>query len=91
MLWSGCHKPFPRLPVLGRSLKCWTKSNLPTGIICTIPGTSVHTVAVYFQQNDIWGGLESAVSAGFGIGAIAAGIDTARILTDLEWGFERDR
>lgn len=62
-----------------------------TGIICIIPGTSVYRVVVYFQQNDILGGLESAVNAGFGIGAIATGIGTARILTDLEWGFEHDR
>lgn len=61
-----------------------------TGIICIIPGTAVYTVLVYFHQNDILGGLKSAVEAGFGIGAIAIGIGIARILTDLEWGFESD-
>lgn len=62
-----------------------------TGIISIIPGTAVYKVLVYFQQNDIWGGLKSAIDAGFGIGAIATGIGVARILTDPEWGFERDR
>lgn len=62
-----------------------------TGIICIIPGTSVYKVLVYFHQNDILGGLQSAVQAGFGIGAIATGIGVARIITDPEWGFERDR
>lgn len=61
-----------------------------TGIICIIPGTAVYTVLVYFHQNDILGGLESAVEAGFGIGALATGIGAARILTDMEWGFERN-
>lgn len=62
-----------------------------TGIICIVPGTSVYKVLLYFHQNDILGGLKSAVEAGFGIGAIATGIGAARILTDAEWGFERDR
>lgn len=62
-----------------------------TGIICMIPGISVYKILVYFNQGDIAGGLESAVKAGFGVGAIATGIGAARILTDPEWGFERDR
>jgi uncharacterized membrane protein YjjB (DUF3815 family) len=62
-----------------------------TGIICMIPGISVYKILVYFNQGDLLGGLESAVRAGFGVGAIATGIGAARILTDPEWGFDRDR
>jgi uncharacterized membrane protein YjjB (DUF3815 family) len=62
-----------------------------TGIICMIPGIAVYKILVYFHQGDIAGGLESAVKAGFGVGAIATGIGAARILTDPEWGFDRDR
>lgn len=59
-----------------------------TGIICMIPGTSVYKVFVYFSQDDILGGLRSAVEATFGIIALACGIGVGRILTDREWGFE---
>lgn len=59
-----------------------------TGIICMIPGTSVYKVFVYFGQDDIAGGLQSAIEAAFGIGALACGIGVGRILTDREWGFE---
>ncbi|GAB4379505.1 MAG: threonine/serine exporter family protein [Elainellaceae cyanobacterium] len=59
-----------------------------TGIIAMIPGIAAYKVLVYLSHGDILGGLQSAVRAGFGVGAIAAGIGTARILTDPEWGFE---
>jgi uncharacterized membrane protein YjjB (DUF3815 family) len=59
-----------------------------TGIICMIPGTTVYKVFVYFGQNDIFSGLQSAIEAAFGIGALACGIGVGRILTDREWGFE---
>lgn len=59
-----------------------------TGIICMIPGTSVYKVFVYFGQDDISGGLQSALEAALGIGALACGIGVGRILTDREWGFE---
>lgn len=60
-----------------------------TGIICMVPGIPAYKVLVYFQQGDIPGGLQSAVEAGFGVGALATGIGAARILTDTEWGFEK--
>ena len=61
-----------------------------TGIICMIPSIAAYKVVVYFSQGDILGGLQSGVEAGFGVGAIAAGIGASRILTDAEWIFERD-
>lgn len=72
------------------------RMNLPlvlfaiTGIICMIPSIAAYKVVVYFSRGEILGGLQSAIEAGFGVGAIAAGIGTARILTDAEWGFEKD-
>lgn len=59
-----------------------------TGIICMIPGIPAYKVLVYFNQGDILGGLQSAIEAGFGVGALVSGIGAARILTDKEWGFE---
>jgi uncharacterized membrane protein YjjB (DUF3815 family) len=61
-----------------------------TGIICMIPGIPAYKVLVYFNAGDILGGLRSAIEAGFGVGAIVIGIGAARIVTDSEWGFERD-
>lgn len=61
-----------------------------TGIISMVPGISTFKVIVYFSHGDILGGLKSAVEAGFGVGAIAAGIGAARIITDAEWSFERN-
>ena len=59
-----------------------------TGIICMVPGIPAYKVLVYFNQGDILGGLQSAIEAGFGVGALVSGIGAARILTDKEWGFE---
>lgn len=61
-----------------------------TGIIPMIPGIPAFEILVRFSQGDIPGGLQSAVQAGFGVGAIAAGIGTARLMTDEEWGFGRE-
>ncbi|HEY9597285.1 MAG TPA: threonine/serine exporter family protein, partial [Cyanophyceae cyanobacterium] len=61
-----------------------------TGIICMIPSIAAYKVVVYFSRGEILGGMNSAIEAGFGVGAIAAGIGAARILTDREWGFEQD-
>ena len=55
-----------------------------------VPGIPTFKVVVYFSHGDILGGLQSAVEAGFGVGAIAAGIGAARIITDVEWSFERN-
>jgi uncharacterized membrane protein YjjB (DUF3815 family) len=61
-----------------------------TGIICMVPGIPAFKVLVYFHQGDILGGLQSAVEAGFVVVALVSGIGAARILTDSEWGFERN-
>ncbi|HEY9646933.1 MAG TPA: threonine/serine exporter family protein [Chroococcidiopsis sp.] len=61
-----------------------------TGIITMIPGVSGFQTLVHFSRGDIMAGLQSAVQAGFGVGAIAAGIGAARIITDPEWGIDRD-
>jgi uncharacterized membrane protein YjjB (DUF3815 family) len=61
-----------------------------TGIISMIPGIPAFKVLVYFNQGDLIGGLQSAIQAGFGVGAIAIGIGTARILTEHDWWFDRD-
>jgi uncharacterized membrane protein YjjB (DUF3815 family) len=60
-----------------------------TGIIPIVPGTAVYQTVVIFNQGDILGGLQNAIDAAFGIGAIAAGVGAGRILTDPEWGLER--
>ncbi|HEY9631676.1 MAG TPA: threonine/serine exporter family protein [Coleofasciculaceae cyanobacterium] len=59
------------------------------GIICMVPSITAYKALVYFQRGDLAAGLQGTVEAGFKVGAIAAGIGTARILTDAEWGFER--
>lgn len=61
-----------------------------TGIICMVPGIPAFKVLVYFRQDDILGGLQSAIEAGFVVTALVSGIGAARILTDSEWGFERN-
>lgn len=61
-----------------------------TGIICMVPGIPAFKVLVYFHQGDILGGLQSAIEAGFVVAALVSGIGAARILTDSEWGFERN-
>lgn len=61
-----------------------------TGIICMVPGIPAFKVLVYFHQGDILGGLQSAIEAGFIVVALVSGIGAARILTDSEWGFERN-
>jgi uncharacterized membrane protein YjjB (DUF3815 family) len=62
-----------------------------TGIVCMVPGIPAFKVLVYFRQNDILGGLQSAIEAGFVVVALVSGIGAARILTDSEWGFERNK
>jgi uncharacterized membrane protein YjjB (DUF3815 family) len=62
-----------------------------TEIVCMVPGIPAFKVLVYFRQNDILGGLQSAIEAGFVVVALVSGIGAARILTDSEWGFERNK
>ncbi len=56
-----------------------------TGIISMVPGIPAYEVIFYFNKGDILDGLQSAVRAGFAAAAIAAGLSTARILTETEW------
>jgi uncharacterized membrane protein YjjB (DUF3815 family) len=56
-----------------------------TGIISMVPGVSAYEIVVYFSKGDILDGLQSAVRATLIAGAIAAGLSTARILTETEW------
>jgi uncharacterized membrane protein YjjB (DUF3815 family) len=56
-----------------------------TGIISMVPGIPAYEVIFYFNKGDILDGLRSAVQAGLIASAIAAGLSTARILTETEW------
>ncbi len=56
-----------------------------TGIIAMVPGIPAYEVIFYFNKGDILDGLQSAVQAGLVAGAIAAGLGTARIVTETEW------
>jgi uncharacterized membrane protein YjjB (DUF3815 family) len=56
-----------------------------TGIISMVPGIPAYEVIFYFSRGDIIDGLTSAVRATLAAGAIAAGLSTARILTETEW------
>src|SRR5262249_40564824 len=55
------------------------------GIISMAPGVPADEVVVYFSKGDILDGLQSFVRATLLAGAIAAGLSTARILTETEW------
>ncbi len=56
-----------------------------TGIISMVPGIPAYEVIFYFNKGAILDGLQSAVRAALIAGAIAAGLSTARILTETEW------
>jgi len=56
-----------------------------TGIISMVPGIPAYETLFYFNQGDILEGLQSAVRATLVAGAIAAGLSTARFLTETEW------
>jgi uncharacterized membrane protein YjjB (DUF3815 family) len=56
-----------------------------TGIISMVPGIPAYEVIFYFNQGNILDGLQSAVRAALVAGMIAAGLSTARILTETEW------
>ena len=55
-----------------------------TGIISMIPGIPAYESVIYFSRGDILAGLQSAVRAGLVTAAIAVGLSTARILTELD-------
>jgi uncharacterized membrane protein YjjB (DUF3815 family) len=56
-----------------------------TGIISMVPGIPAYEVIFYFNKGNILDGLQSAVWAVLLAGMIAAGLSTARILTETEW------
>lgn len=90
---ADCNSTFDNLIVGAISAK---RMQLPmvlfviTGIIPIVPGTAVYQTVVFFNQGDVLGVLQNAIDAAFGIGAIAAGVGAGRIITDPEWGFERN-
>lgn len=54
-----------------------------TGIIPMVPGVPAFETVVYFLRDDIPTGLENAVLAGLLVGAISAGLVTARLIVSL--------
>jgi uncharacterized membrane protein YjjB (DUF3815 family) len=54
-----------------------------TGIISMVPGIPAYQMIIYFSRSDTLNGLTSAVRAALVAGAIAAGLSTARLLTEL--------
>jgi uncharacterized membrane protein YjjB (DUF3815 family) len=55
-----------------------------TGIISMVPGIPAYETVIFFSRSDILNGLQSAVRAGLATAAIAVGLSTARILTELD-------
>jgi len=55
-----------------------------TGIITMIPGIPAYEVLLYFYEGDINGGLAAGIYATLITGAVAAGLSTARLLTDSD-------
>jgi uncharacterized membrane protein YjjB (DUF3815 family) len=58
------------------------------GIIIMVPGAAIFQSIVLFGRGDALGGLQSAVTAGFAIGAMALGLALARFATERKWLFE---
>ena len=54
-----------------------------TGIITMVPGIPAYEMIIYFIRSDTLNGLQSAVRTGLITGAIAAGLSTARLLTEI--------
>ena len=54
-----------------------------TGIISMVPGIPAYQMIMYFSRSETLDGLTSAVHAALLAGAIAAGLSTARLLTEL--------
>jgi uncharacterized membrane protein YjjB (DUF3815 family) len=55
-----------------------------TGIISMVPGIPAYETVIFFSRGDILDGLQSLVRAGLITGAIAIGLSTARILTEVD-------
>jgi uncharacterized membrane protein YjjB (DUF3815 family) len=58
-----------------------------TGIISMVPGIPAYETVIFFSRSDILSGLQSAVRAGLATAAIAVGLSTARIFTEIELSF----
>jgi uncharacterized membrane protein YjjB (DUF3815 family) len=54
-----------------------------TGIIPMVPGVPAFETVVYFMRNDILTGIETAVQVALLVGAIGAGLMTARLVLGL--------
>jgi uncharacterized membrane protein YjjB (DUF3815 family) len=54
------------------------------GIISMVPAISAYKTVLFFSRGDILDGLQSLVRAGLITGAIATGLSTARILTEID-------
>lgn len=59
-----------------------------TGIISMVPGIPAYETVIFFSRNEILSGLQSLVRAGLVTIAIAIGLSTARILTEIELPFD---
>ncbi len=78
-------------------LSSWTSARLHKprillslpGIIVMVPGIPAYKTITFINQGEILEALQSALQAGFIVGAIGIGLGLARILTDPEWGFEK--
>jgi len=58
------------------------------GIIIMVPGAAAFQAVVLFSRGDTMGGLQSAVVAGFVVGAMAIGLAMARFASERRWLFE---
>lgn len=58
------------------------------GIIIMVPGIYAFQAIVLFATGDVTRGLESAVLAGFVVGAMAVGLAAARFITLRKWRLE---
>jgi uncharacterized membrane protein YjjB (DUF3815 family) len=54
-----------------------------TGIISMVPGIPAFEAIIYFSGGDMLNGLQRVVRASLITGAIAAGLSTARLLTEI--------
>jgi len=57
-------------------------------IVIMVPGAAALEAVVLLSRGDTLGGLQSAVTVGFVIGAMALGLAIARFATERKWLFE---
>jgi uncharacterized membrane protein YjjP (DUF1212 family) len=58
------------------------------GIIIMVPGAAAFQSIALFARGDALGGLQSAVTVGFVVGAMALGLAMARFASERKWLFE---